>query len=472
MKQILLSFVLVFLSFFVHARPQFDKKHDNKVLSQILVNGLSRTNRNVVINELDMKIGKKLNKVDFQESFNRLFNLQIFSEIDFKLKKNKDERSTLLISVKERWTLIPIAKVLSGGGSTQFTFGAFDINVLGEFIELGAQYETLNGSPGFVHWFRNPRVFGKRFRLGYDIWNVTRNRLLFSSSVPSGEVAETVGGYTVNRKRYNFFIDKEFIYWFNLGVGLDIIDSSASSSELGDDIISRNQQNGFSIPGELKEHAIYTYFRLGRLNFQNYLVEGFQTDWNFRFASEGLGGNETSHRITQNTRLFFLLPYEQNIGFNLAIGHSNSQKFQNNFFVGGLSNVRGFQDGQFVGTNFWQANAEYRISSFRSRRFVLQNTAFYDVGNVSGTLDKLFVDNPRDPFHSVGLGVRLISPSIFSPASIGFAKPDNSTFISERFMALHIILVRIRPDAPTKRPVTIKMVFPVARPAAEAATPE
>ena len=434
--------VLFFLSAgaFAQADPQFNTEHDNKVLAKIEVNGLTKTNRKIVTNELDMKIGKKLNAVDFQESFNRLFNLQIFSEIDFNLKKDKNEKSVLVIDLKERWTLIPIAKVLSGGGSTQFTLGAFDINVLGEFIELGAQYETLNGSPGFVHWFRNPRLFGKRLRVGYDLWNVTRNRLLFTSSVPGGETAQAIGGYTVNRKRYNFFLDKEFIFWFNLGVGVDITENTASSSELGDDLISRNSQNGFLIPGELNEHAVYTYFRLGRLNIQNYLVEGIQTDWNFRFANEGLGGNETSRRITKNTRLFFLLPYEQNIGLNLSLGHTDSQNFQNNFFVGGLDNVRGFQDGQFFGNNFWQANAEYRISSYRSHWFVLQHVAFYDVGNVANDFETLFSDNPRDPFHSVGAGIRLISPAIFRfnlridiAKGLNYNQPTNISFGLQQF---------------------------------------
>ena len=39
-------------------------------------------------------------------------------------------------------------------------------------------------------------------------------------------------------------------------------------------------------------------------------------------------------------------------------------------------------------------------------------------------------------------------------------------------MALHMMLVRIKPDAPTSKPVTIRIVFATARPAAQAATPE
>ena len=434
-----LSFFLCF-SLLSFADAGSYEGHDKRILSKVIVKGLEKTDRSIVINEMDVKVGQPLTAVDLQESYNRLFNLRIFSKVELSLEKIENQESILTVTVSERWTLIPIAKVLSGGGSTQFTLGVFDINVFGEFIELGAQYETLNGSPGFVHWFRNPRLFGKRLRVGYDIWNVTRNRLLFTSSVPSGETAETIGGYTVNRQRYNFFIDKEFIYWFNLGAGFDISKNTADDSELSEDLISSNASNGFAIPEQLDEHAYYAYFRLGRLNFQNYLVEGIQTDWNFRFADSGLGGNETSHRFTKTTKAFLLLPYEQNIGVNFTLGHTNSEKFQNNFFVGGLDNVRGFQDGQFFGKNFWQANAEYRISSFRSHWFVLQHNFFYDVGNVSDELHTLFSNNPRDAFHSVGTGVRLISPSIFRfnlridfAKGINYNQPTNISFGLQQF---------------------------------------
>ncbi|MCJ8276038.1 MAG: outer membrane protein assembly factor, partial [Bdellovibrionales bacterium] len=298
----------------------------------------------------------------------------------------------------------------------------------------------LNGSPGFVHWFRNPRLFGKRLRIGYDLWNVTRNRLIFSSLVPNGEVAEIVGGYTTNLQRYNFFIDRELIYWFNVGVGFEFLNNKADESQLSDDVLAKNNTNGLSIPNELDERAYYAYFRLGRLNFINYLVEGIQTDWNFRFADDALGGTETSKRLTQTTRAFFLLPYEQNIGFNFTVGHSDSSNFQNSFFVGGLNNVRGFQDGQFIEKNFWRANTEYRVSSYKSHWFVLQHNFFYDVGNVSDELNNLFSGNSRVPFHSAGVGVRLISPAIFRfnlridyAKGLNYNQPTNISFGLQQF---------------------------------------
>lgn len=407
---------LLFITLFSlssYANDQLYVQHNGRILKRIVISGNSKTSDKVIIRELDVKQGQKMTTVDIKESYLRLFNLRIFSEVEFDLNEVGPNESELKIRVKERWTLIPIAKLTGGGGTTQYTLGAYDINVAGEYLELGAQYENLNGASGFVHWFRNPRLFGTRIRSGYDIWNTTRNRLIFNSDVEDGETADEVAAYTVTRQRYNFFLAKEFVYWFIWGVGVDHTRMITSDDGLDNEFIAKNAQAGFEIPDELSEYAAYTNFRLGRLNFTNYLVEGFQSDIEFRYADAGVGGNESSYRITQNTRAFFLLPHEQNIGLNFRTGHSNSKNFQNNFFVGGFENVRGFQDGQFFDKHFWQSNAEYRVTSYKQKWFVVQNNFFYDIGNVGEDADQLFFGSNEEPFQSVGAGVRIISPEIF-----------------------------------------------------------
>ena len=68
----------------------------------------------------------------------------------------------------------------------------------------------------------------------------------------------------------------------------------------------------------------------------------------------------------------------------------------------------------------------------------------------------------------------LTSPcSITGPVlTLTVPNPENSTLDSERFIALHIILVRIIPLAPTSEPATINRILPIAKPAAAAARPE
>ena len=46
------------------------------------------------------------------------------------------------------------------------------------------------------------------------------------------------------------------------------------------------------------------------------------------------------------------------------------------------------------------------------------------------------------------------------------------TFISERFIALHMIRVRIKPEAPTSEPVMMRMLLSSTNPVEAAASPE
>ena len=66
------------------------------------------------------------------------------------------------------------------------------------------------------------------------------------------------------------------------------------------------------------------------------------------------------------------------------------------------------------------------------------------------------------------------SPWIPSPFFDGPAapKPENSTLVSDRFIALHMIDVSTMPLAPTSAPVMISRLLEITKPAAHAARPE
>ena len=69
--------------------------------------------------------------------------------------------------------------------------------------------------------------------------------------------------------------------------------------------------------------------------------------------------------------------------------------------------------------------------------------------------------------------------AILSESSLPWGPPVDSppkapkaTLLSERFIALHIIRVRMRPEAPTSAPLMISTLLPITNPAADAASPE
>ncbi len=68
--------------------------------------------------------------------------------------------------------------------------------------------------------------------------------------------------------------------------------------------------------------------------------------------------------------------------------------------------------------------------------------------------------------------------AVLSPAPMDAAlapsvpKPPKTTLARERFMALHMRFVRMRPEAPTRAPEMMRIMLFRMNPAAEAASPE
>jgi hypothetical protein len=84
----------------------------------------------------------------------------------------------------------------------------------------------------------------------------------------------------------------------------------------------------------------------------------------------------------------------------------------------------------------------------------------------------------RAPSNSIAISsadVALIFPAYTSSADwldVVTVPPPVSTLPSERFIALHMICVRMKPDAPTSEPVMMSALLSSTKPVAAAARPE
>ena len=284
--------------------------------------------------------------------------------------------------------------------------GAYDVNFLGRYVEVGAQYENLGGSSSGVVWFRDPRFLGKRIRLGIDLWSVMRNRMLYAND------RSLIGGYTLQRNMVNLFGDKEWTRYFKTGLSLARNWDKLSDEKLSDQEKQQNSANAFNVNSNEQTLIIKPYFEFGRLNYENYLVSGYLTELKVGMTSTRLLSDRSFTSVTLDNRAFWRLPSSSNLGLKLSFGHTNTDSLQHLFYLGGLENVRGYLDAQYRGKSFVQANAEFRIPSVERNWFVLQHVVFVDSGRVGQELGDL-VSGRADSLSSLGAGVRLISPKIY-----------------------------------------------------------
>jgi outer membrane protein assembly factor BamA len=209
LKYFTLIFFFLFNSFYIYACET-----GKLPIGHIDYSGLVKTKLDVIKRELEFGSGDCVNTEMLNLALQRVRNTNLFTRVDIDVTE-KLSAYHIHLTVVERWTLIPIFKVGGGGGVSFFTIGLYDPHIFGRNVEVGVQYESLGGAPSQVVWFRKPRLFGKRLRVGGDAWNVTRNRLIYDQN------RNEIGGFTLMRQRVNLFAEYEVIDYLKPYIALD-----------------------------------------------------------------------------------------------------------------------------------------------------------------------------------------------------------------------------------------------------------
>ena len=367
-------------------------------IDEIRITGLTHTKPQVVLTELDIKTPAKLSHEDLANALQRVWNLNLFVQVKHKIE-TIDGKSVLTLTMEDRWTLVPIAKFGGGGGVSFFAVGAYNPNVLGKYLELGAQFESLGGRSSFVGWFRKPQLFGDRkARLGADVWNLSRNRLFYD------EDRKEIGGFNTMRRRLNIFYDYFVTDFFRPGIALDVQHDDTSESGLAKDTIEDNKKLNRDLETKDEYQFVRLYATIGRQDIEEELIRGFALMPSLQYQV-----NESDDPLfLYRGDLLWAKDFKNrhNIAYRLSTGHNSRSTLSQDAFIGGLEHLRGFLDSQFQVTNFAFQNLEYRFPLRYSTRFTLQQVVFHDMGQLDGAKEKSFVQ-------AVGTGFRFIFPKIY-----------------------------------------------------------
>lgn len=380
-------------------------------IQELVVVGLVRTHQDVVTDELTFSVPGEATDAQIEESIQRLRNLGIFRTADHTLEPHPKGQK-LVITVDEKWTLLPIFSLQSGGELSSFLIGAFDVNLLGRYLEIGGRYQRLGDTNSFVTWFYDPRFLDERQFAGVDFWWSNRIRTLYNAS---GEVD---GGYLRLRRLARVFYSKEVSRDFQFGGGLTLQHDLFSYDLITDETRALQQANG--LPRDTYATFLTGNLRLGRYDMDNYLVQGVRFTQSVSVTAPILGSSFSAVESASLVTAFQRFPYKQNIGGRLGLAMTSAEDIEQQFFVGGFDTVRGYLDSRFRGPFVWYGNAEYRVTSLDFPWLVLQHTAFVDATGVSDRLRTVGRLNGA----STGLGLRIMVPKIYSlVARIDYAVP-------------------------------------------------
>lgn len=310
------------------------------------------------------------------------------------------DQARLVIQVDEKWTALPIFSFSRGGGTYRLILGAYDVNFLGRYINVGAQYERLGDTNSFFTWISPRRLLGRdlipSLKLG------SRNRV-YRLYEPDGSVG---GGFLLNRFSVEGSLLKEWHRWLRTGISLRYENDDFSLDLLSDQVREAQQTRG--LPAASHALLLGASVTLGELNYDSYLVDGVLFGVSVSHANAHLGSTDSYRDLLVGFNYFQTLPFKSTLGFRLAGGFESTNAVHRRFFLGGLDALRGFASDRFNGPNYWMSTLELRIPSVDSRWFLLQHIFFVDAAGVSEDIG----DYAKLSGSSAGIGLRIIVPKI------------------------------------------------------------
>jgi hypothetical protein len=95
----------------------------------VQISGNEKTSTQFIEMELGLSDKEGFCENQIREKIYRLKRTGLFSKVEYTItRQNQNDLAELRIAVIEKWTTIPILKLNSGGGVSQYTLGAYDPN--------------------------------------------------------------------------------------------------------------------------------------------------------------------------------------------------------------------------------------------------------------------------------------------------------------------------------------------------------
>ncbi len=373
-------------------------------LERINIAGNTVTRDNVIRRELQVVEGDYFSGKGMKKSTENLNRLGYFENIEIQPKKGESEDLMVLdIDVKERAT--GSFSVGAGYSSYDKVLGSFMIterNFRGKGQTLSGQARLGAKTTEFDIRFIEPWLFGKRLKMGVDIFNWEREYDEYTKDSLGGALRF---GFPLGFDEYTEGLVK---YRYDNADISDIEDTAALAIK---EMEGRNVTSSlrFGIERDSRDRPWNT-------------SRGSENDFNFEYAGGLLGGDVAFNRYELKSAWYFPVWWETVIKLQGRWGFIDNRPqdgklpIYQKYFLGGINTVRGFEyqdisprdpatGDKIGGEKMMVFNLEYRFPLYKEQGVI--GLVFMDAGNVFGKEDSYSFSGLKKSF---GTGVRWYSP--------------------------------------------------------------
>ncbi len=400
-------------------------------IRNIKLNGLKKTKPKVILRELyDTKQGDYYNLTKLQRAYTRVFNTDLFSDIQPAILTPTLGVVDLTLNLEEKRTGTVSASV--GYSSRNHLVGRLEIGEnnlfgLGQQISLMWEAGGLANRNSLELDFTEPWLDKKHTTLSASIYDKVVYR--FGNSIQSSGGLPTAGNntdYYETHQGGQVTLSRPISNTFRLYTGLryDNIRVPTVSLNIQDAAVLQNGPlqvltiRGSSDTRDYNQDPAAGRFDtmsvdFGHAKLSPVLVNGV--------IPNGTYGNLTYEKLSLDTRTYFspkgrrVSPKEKRTVFALRLmaGSANGKlPFSEQFFVGGAESLRGYNEDRFWGNNMMLGSFEFRHPLANS----LTGVIFTDVGDAWGgnyeqvAFNGFHQHSGFNPSVGIGVGLRVVTP--------------------------------------------------------------
>ncbi|HOW66004.1 MAG TPA: outer membrane protein assembly factor BamA [Candidatus Paceibacterota bacterium] len=393
------------------------EEKEKSYIEKIEIKGNEKTKDRVIRRELAVAPGELFDMVKVKLSERRLENLNYFEKVDAQPEPTDppiENRKNLVVGVEEKNTgHFTVGAGFSSMdnlvGYVELSQGNFDLfnppyfSGGGQKLRLRVQIGTERQD--YILSFIEPWLFGRKLALGVDLFHREYNYLsdYFDETHTGGKVGLTRALGTENLiGNISYTIE-------NVGI-VDVEDDAPQQimDEKGHYLVSKV---GASIAYDTRNKPLLA-------------DRGQRTELQGEVAPGALGSEVDFYKLELRSAWYFrgfadghILEVIGRVGVTDSFGDSDYTPIFERYFLGGQSNLRGFDyreagaDDTFDadteeplgGHSYWYGSLEYSVPIIDRLRFAL----FYDIGNVYWDPYDFNMGDYRD---NVGAGIRLNLP--------------------------------------------------------------
>jgi outer membrane protein insertion porin family len=389
------------------------------VIAEIVLQGNTKTRKHVILREMTTKPGDVFNAVTFRRDLEKVYNLQLFEDIQPSFKLNDDKKVVVYINLVEAKTgQLGFGAGYSSNDGLMATVSYSERNFRGVGQRLTAMGQIGGPNPDFEVSFFNPVIDSQKTSLSIDTF-------IFNESDRLRDATDEtiVTPFDMSRRGGSVGVVRPMNEFVTLALTLKFLDGrvtfkDAEGNPLPPDQIPDISDNDWVSKGLIDGTANSLIGRVAydTRDFTLDPARGSLASLQTSMIGQFLGGDFDAMKYELELRHYFPLTKEKKQdtsslspthGTNIQVlalramyGTSTGDlPLIERFEIGGQNSVRGAEETAQAGDQAMLFNAEYRFPLGGN----LHGAIFFDAGTAAEPDSSLSFDNM---IKSIGIGVR------------------------------------------------------------------